>query len=320
MVKRVNKLTDEQQAQLRPHAAKWIEWGLSTAPADRAVVEDGMRRCYEFAGIPWHGNVVWVSSPWVAVNAGPIAAHILGSGAVHGAVNDAVSDAWFRHLGGRWWVGGWYWGPAYTEYFRHVCDLELPGDTWAKNDAWIAAQSAGWWWPHKDFVIVADTPEFIHRERVGPDGWGSHRLHCASGPAIRWRDGWALWFWHGRNVPQWVVESPTPEKIAAEPNIEIRRCAIESLGWDRYIASAGLAPVASDVDENGLPRELYDVPEHLWGARLRLVVVTNGSPERDGTRRRYGLTVPTTCNTPSEAVAWSYDLAPSEYAAITART
>ena len=37
---------------------------------------------------------------------------------------------------------------------------------------------------------------------------------------------------------------------------------------------------------------LYEVPERLWGGRIRLLMCTNGTAERDGTRRRYGLAVP----------------------------
>ncbi len=50
------------------------------------------------------------------------------------------------------------------------------------------------------------------------------------------------------------------------------------------------------------------------------IVVTNGTVERDGTRRRYGLTVPTTCTTPLEAVAWSYGMTTDEYQMIEVRT
>ncbi|MEV2265858.1 hypothetical protein [Nonomuraea africana] len=38
-----------------------------------------------------------------------------------------------------------------------------------------------------------------------------------------------------------------PVRIAEEPNIEVRRCAIERLGWDVYIERAGLRLVAAVV-------------------------------------------------------------------------
>ncbi len=192
------------------------------------------------------------------------------------------------------------------------------------------AKHAGWWWAFRDFAVVTDRPAELHRDPPG-------RLHCETGPAIAYRDGWGFWAWHGRRVPQWVIENPAIEAITAEPNVEIRRCAIESLGWARFTAEAGLTPVgrhpgtrqrstgltAARVPDPGNPGQhlvLYDVPERLWGTRIRLLMCTNGSPERDGTRRRYGLTVPAGIDDPVEAAAWTYGLTRDQYARTLRRT
>jgi hypothetical protein len=63
MVNRVASLTPGQTAQMAEHAARWIETSLATGPAERRAFEEAARRCYVYAGIPWHGNVVWMSSP-----------------------------------------------------------------------------------------------------------------------------------------------------------------------------------------------------------------------------------------------------------------
>lgn len=65
MVERLDFLTPEQEAQLGPHAARWIEIGLCTQAADRTSFEEAARCCYEYAGIPWPAHVIWVSSPRV---------------------------------------------------------------------------------------------------------------------------------------------------------------------------------------------------------------------------------------------------------------
>jgi len=54
-------LTDAQRDQMAPFAQSWIEHGWRTTPLTEeewGVVEDGMRRCYGFAGVPWPGRVV----------------------------------------------------------------------------------------------------------------------------------------------------------------------------------------------------------------------------------------------------------------------
>lgn len=115
---------------------------------------------------------------------------------------------------------------------------------------------------------------------------------------------------------------PDLDRIVAEPNVEIRRCGIESLGWAPFIAGAGLTPVDSGPDPGNAGQEiaLYDVPERLWGEDIRVLLCTNGTGERDGTRHRFGLTVPSRIGTALEAAAWGYGLTADEYAAAQRRT
>ena len=238
-------------------------------------------------------------------------------GAVHGAVHGAVANVrsrWRKRFGGSFWA---YWN-AYSSFFREQTDLQLPGDLWDRDRAYADAQSAGWWWPHREFVMVCDRPDLIVREQIGPRGWGSHQLHNDRGPAIRWRDGWALHFWHGTRVPAWVIEAPSVELIQAEKNSEIRRCAIEAYGWDRYLEHLGATPIdqADDPGNPGHTLRLYDVPnsrELYDGNDVRLLVMDNASRDRDGSRRTYAETVPATIATCVAAAAWQFDLPETTY-------
>jgi len=53
---------------------------------------------------------------------------------------------------------------------------------------------------------------------------------------------------------------------------------------------------------------------------VRLVLMTNGSPDRDGRDRRYGETVPADINDPLTAQAWAYGVPRATYAALRRRT
>jgi hypothetical protein len=56
------------------------------------------------------------------------------------------------------------------------------------------------------------------------------RLHCADGPAFAWLDDIREFYWHGVNVPDFVIERPrqiTVTHIDAERNSEVRRVMIE---------------------------------------------------------------------------------------------
>jgi hypothetical protein len=247
-------------------------------------------------------------------------------GAVDGAVDgrevmQAVSQLWSHRFGGRLWPR-WQ---AFVAFFRDVVKLQLDEELWERSRAYETAQSAGWWWPFKDFVMVCEPPTELHLEQVGPTGWGSHRLHCETGPAARWSDGWGVYFWHGTEVPADLIETGWDvEKIMAETNTEVRRCAIEKLGWDRMIAHLGVEPIDTCADPGNAPHELalYRLPDKVnpYGEPVNLLLMTNGSPDRSGELRKYGETVPANITSAAAAAGWQYGLSPSVYSQLERRT
>jgi hypothetical protein len=104
--------------------------------------------------------------------------------------------------------------------------------------------------------------------------------------------------------------------------VEVRRCAIENLGWSAFIAQAGLTELATAPDPGnpGCELRLYELPYRRWGGPSCLLMAVNGSAERDGTRRRYGLRVPPWFTDPVDAAGWSYGLTGAQYATLQRRT
>lgn len=211
-------------------------------------------------------------------------------------------------------MSGYYWGGAWTSFFREVCKLELPGDLWDRARAYEGTmESACWWWPHRRFVMVCERPLEIHRELVDPGmprGWGSHRMHSDDGPAIVWPDGWGLWMVHGVRVTKQIVEAPetmTAEQIAAERNVEVRRIMLDRFGQERYLREIDARLVHQD--EWG---KLWRAP--LPGDEdLVMVEVVNSSPEPDGSFKNYWLRVPPTTRTARGAVAWTFGMEAREW-------
>ncbi|MFD0852938.1 DUF6745 domain-containing protein, partial [Actinomadura adrarensis] len=126
---------------------------------------------------------------------------------------------------------------ARFDALREVVDGIYTGELSRRLDLWVAAlTSSGPWWPREDVCVVAERPSVLHTEV-----WGEHgepRLHGEDGPAIRYADGWDLYAWHGTRVPSWVVTEPDVPRIERETNVEIRRCAIERMGWGAYADAA----------------------------------------------------------------------------------
>ena len=222
-------------------------------------------------------------------------------------------------------VGDQIWAQVGDQIWAQV-GAQVDRSMWGQHDAWLSfyayfarigitcadrmsglmqvAAAAGWWWPFEGAAILTERPAELHRDQLG-------RLHSETGPAIRYPDGWGFHAWHGTPVPASLIDGDgwTPEQIFAEGNQEIRRCAIERIGWHAFIQQAGLAQIGDSAPDPGNPGNeiaLYDVPKQIYDEPVRVLLCTNGTAERDGTRRRFGLTVPATISDPVEAAAWTY--------------
>jgi hypothetical protein len=209
----------------------------------------------------------------------------------------------------RMWDGGNQWSgyPAYLSFFRDVAQLDL--DIYEKWDHYAtAAIHGGPRMMHRDFCIVSDRPEFIHRDE-------QNRPHCETGPFCRWRDGWALWYVHGVRVTQQIVEAPetlTLDQIRSEENTEVRRVMMERFTPERFLRESN----ATLVCEDGWGKlwSLPNAPDEANGLPLRMVEMLNSTPEPDGSVRTYFERVPPTARTPLEGLAWQADVSPAVYA------
>lgn len=219
------------------------------------------------------------------------------------------------------WRHSWYRTqcPSHVAHYdalRRLSGKPLTADQTRRLEPWAAlARSCGWWWPRERVCVVSDRPVALRTE-VWQDN-GTVRLHHADGPALRYGDGWEVYAWHGTHVPSWVITDPRAWRIARETNVEVRRCAIENVGWASYIEEAGLRMVATAPDPGnpGCELRLYHVRD-----RTKVLLAVNGSVERDGRRRRYGLTVPGHFTDPIAAAGWTYGLSGAEYSQLLRRT
>ena len=227
---------------------------------------------------------------------------------------EVIRRTYSRYTGGYWsyWVG-------WSTFFRDFTGLELDNNLWDRSRAFEQTiANAGWWWPHKDFVIVCDRPREIHREQVGDRGWNSHRLHNERGPAISWRDDWALYFVHGVRVTEQIVLRPetlTTEQIMKEDNAEVRRIMCEKMGWEKFIHEAKLKLIHECDDPANMPNKLrlYDTPEQVLGVPVRLLSVVNATPKLNGEISRYAITVPAEIDSALAGAAWSFDVSIEQY-------
>jgi hypothetical protein len=189
---------------------------------------------------------------------------------------------------------------AVLEYFHDVCGLRRHIDT--LEGLWLVAKNATWILPHERVCWLSERPNVMRLDING-------RLHAPDGPALRYACGWSVYAWKGVLVPSWIIERPERvniRTISATNDPQIRRCMIDILTPQRFIAEGGAYRVSQD--ETGV----------LWRQRWRweawaAVEVVNGTAEPDGTYKHYFLQVPPTVRSAREAVAWTYGLTEQRY-------
>ena len=87
------------------------------------------------------------------------------------------------------------------------------------------------------------------------------------------------------------------------------------------MALAGLKMVdrSDDPGNPGCELQLFDAPQQ-WRNNSRILLTVNGSLERDGHRRRYGLHVPRWISSSLDAAGWTYGIRGHDYARLARRT
>ena len=205
-------------------------------------------------------------------------------------------------------VSSWFWGSLDSYWiayylFPHIFLRKMHTEKQMERlDRYVTiAKNAFWFYPFSGICFVCDRPNFIGMDTE----W---RLHAINRPAIEFSDGWKLYYVHGVQVPDFVIENPqkiTSKIIEDEGNVEVRRVMLDIFGWNKYLQ--GVEPIHQDRFGILYRREIPgDEP-------LVIVKVKNSTPESDGTYKDYFLRVPPTIKTAHEAVAWTFDETPETY-------
>ncbi len=322
----------EHKALLPMWRDKWIKNAMSTSAMteeEKATAREALKDLYLAAGLPWHGRVEFVSSPFILRFAAGEAAAIWQARREGREPPVPVAQPprpldytkWYTTTAGpltreglnyaraahQMWQGGNQWSgwAAHLSFFRHIAKLDLDYSKWAPWET--LAEVSGPRVVHADFAMVSDRPELLTVDDL-------NRPHNDTGPFCRWRDGSALYSIHGVRVPAWLIEFPdqlTVEKIDAEANAEVRRVMLDRYGYGRYLRDAGATVLDACLDEIGQPIRLLrrEIPND---EAIVMVELVNSTVDPDGTRRTYLAAVPPTITSAIEARNWRCYLEPGE--------
>jgi hypothetical protein len=279
MSKKIESLTANQEARFGEYVDKWLSIGLSTEPVDLEKAKTAACLAYRLAGLEEPVNYHISDSPVDAIR-------IIKELAPEKTDSDILSEMSYGSQD-----AGWL---SFYNFFQEVVGLECTNKLQGLMDL---SKETGWVSFYDDTVVFQHRPEVIKFD-------DQNRLHCEDGPAIRYRDGYSVYSWHGTRIPaEWIEKKSelTAKTALTWENIEQRRCACEIIGWATILRELDSTILDSDVDPmigNLLEVDIPDI-----GREKFLQVLC-------GTGRTFAIPVPPECKTALEANAWSYDISP----------
>ena len=162
--------------------------------------------------------------------------------------------------------------------------------------------------------LCQDSVCFISERPAKLEVDGQNRWHHDSQAAVKFRDQFSIYAWHGVSVPGDLIEHPekiTVERIEQEENAEIRRVMMERYGLSKYILDSGAQIIHQDQygtlfrKDHRVDQDDFDDGIKVRNTRrtrrmrqdeninaLVMVRLINSSPEEDGTFKEYFLRVP----------------------------
>ena len=215
-------------------------------------------------------------------------------------LHDSVADAFHTNIydafGGAHeaaWV-------AFYAVSADVAGVEYPEEDARRLGLWSdIAQSATWWWAFENLTIICERPVECRMD-------AEERLHAPDGPALLFRDGWAVHAWHGVRVPaDWIEGRPAAAEVLRDPNLEKRRAGCEILGWAHILDELGAETIDADPDPTVGTLVSVGLPDLTERARFLRV--------RCGTGREFAKGVPPSVQTAFEAQAWLDGTDPADF-------
>lgn len=282
----LSSLTQEQIDAFPRYVEKWINIGVST---DRVDFEKAKRL---------------VAVAYTKVNLKAPKHYHFASG---------PNEAWeiYRSLGGKddrsSFLNGNMFGSmdatwlSFYDYYRHETNVDLTDIDYMID----IAKNCGWIYCSNEDAIIQDRPIKIQFDEL-------NRLHCQTGAAIQYADGFEVYSWHGVTVPaKWIHGKLTAKQALKVPNMEQRRAACEILGWAKVLKQ--LNSVEVDRDEDPMIGTLLEVDIPDVGKERFLKVLC-------GTGREFCIPVPPDMRTALEANAWTYGINPDKLRDLEIRT
>ena len=306
----MNKLTAKQEEVLREYQQRWIDLEMKNVRADFEQCIRWALEAYKAAGEKAPTRFYMVDSP---ISAAALieeltlfeAGHKDGVNHTPGRVRyadpmkrnaelNAKGHNPRRHISNMNFasVDACYWG--WQDFL--VNETKEPVSPTIRAIMELS-RYCSWFSAHETTVVFQDRALEIHLD-------GERRLHCTTGPALAYADGWKAWALHGVRCEQWIVETPAeemdPKRLFEITNAQVRAEFVRKVGIERLVAKMGAKTVDTWTSEKR-PDNKYDLINFNPDGRDRHYLRMNNLSVPDLIHLEG---VPNTCTTVLEALAW----------------
>jgi hypothetical protein len=284
----IDSLTEAQTLAMPEYVTKWITVGMDVTPIDQSAARAAVNAMYVNGGLAAPSQVLFAD--------GPQAGYALYKSLGGTSANTFLNGMMFGNHEA-------YWLAVY-DYFHNEVGVKNLERIFPLLEV---ARTCGWVYCARDTAIVMSKPTFIRMDE-------DRRLHCETGAAIEYPDGFRVYAWHGVRIPgEWIENRAalTAQRALRVENMEQRRAACEIVGWVNIIDQ--LQGVVIDADEDPQVGTLMrvNIPEVGEEQFLRVLC---------GTGREFALPVPPDMRTALQANAWTFDIEPDVLRMLEVRT
>lgn len=209
----IESLTKSQESAIPSYVEKWLSIGLSTERMDREAAIAAAKKAYRLVGLDEPVNFHFTRSPIEAIE-------LIQKLDPNATKSDILSNMIYGAHDASWL--GFY------DFFGTECGIRDCDKMEGLSDL---ARNCGWLSVFEDTVVFQEKPIAIRFD-------DQDRLHCETGPAIEYEDGFAVYSWHGVSIPkEWITERDklTANTALTWENIEQRRAACEIVTWAKVL-------------------------------------------------------------------------------------
>lgn len=262
----ITKLTPEQEASIPAYRDEWIKLGESTEQSDVAVMRQSVNDLYDVLGLP-RVPVLVMDSPMGCVVASNVLRSVPASDNIWANIGANIWDNIRVNIGAN--IGDNIWAnigdniddfsfeysvsegnhsiayTAYANFFETIGHIYPPDLKNKLNVLTNYHSTCGWLYGFESVAFVSNRPTVLNRDENG-------RLHCETGHAIEYADGYGFCAWHGVQIPtEWVLNKTTiePSVILKTENVEQRAAGAALLGWPRMLSALN----AKIIHDSGSP-------------------------------------------------------------------